>query len=63
MARASAQDTKGIDESTLIKLMVSRESFNPLSSLGDIPAEAVLSLRGIGCKSSGVHDVNIDLLL
>ncbi len=57
----ATQDTKGMNESTLIKLMVGREVSTLYPPSETSPADVALSLRGIGCKESGVHDVNLDL--
>ena len=50
-----------ITESTLIRMMVGRE----LVALPSAPecerGEPVLSVRGLGCAASGVHDVDLDL--
>jgi rhamnose transport system ATP-binding protein len=55
------QDTKGMNESMLIKLMVGREVSTLYPPSETSPADVLLSLQGVGCKSSGVHDVNLDL--
>ena len=57
----ATQDTKGMDESTLIKLMVGREVSSLYPPSETTPAGVSLSVRGLGCKASGVHDVNLDL--
>jgi rhamnose transport system ATP-binding protein len=57
----ATQDTMGMNESTLIKLMVGREVSTLYPPSEASPAGVTLSLRGIGCKESGVHDVNLDL--
>jgi rhamnose transport system ATP-binding protein len=57
----ATQDTMGMDESTLIKLMVGREVSTLYPPSETSPAEVALSVRGLGCKESGVHDVNLDL--
>ena len=57
----ATQDTKGMDESTLIKLMVGREVSSLYPPSETTPAGVTLSVRGLGCKDSGVHDVNLDL--
>ena len=57
----ATQDTKGMDESTLIKLMVGREVSSLYPPSETAPAGVKLSVRGLGCKVSGVHDVNLDL--
>jgi rhamnose transport system ATP-binding protein len=57
----ATQDTKGMDESTLIKLMVGREVSALYPPSETSPASVALSVRGLGCQSSGVHDVNFDL--
>ncbi|HEY5742173.1 MAG TPA: sugar ABC transporter ATP-binding protein [Terrimicrobiaceae bacterium] len=57
----ATQDTKGMNESTLIKLMVGREVSTLYPPSEASPGDVALSLRGIGCKESGVHDVNLDL--
>jgi rhamnose transport system ATP-binding protein len=57
----ATQDTKGMDESTLIKLMVGREVSSLYPPSETTPAGVTLSVRGLGCKTSGVHDVDLDL--
>jgi rhamnose transport system ATP-binding protein len=57
----ATQDTMGMNESTLIKLMVGREVSTLYPPSETSPAEVALSVRGLGCKESGVHDVNLDL--
>ncbi|HEY5743563.1 MAG TPA: sugar ABC transporter ATP-binding protein [Terrimicrobiaceae bacterium] len=57
----ATQDTKGMNEATLIKLMVGREVSTLYPPSESSPADVRLALRGIGCKTSGVHDVNLDL--
>ena len=57
----ATQDTMGMNESTLIKLMVGREVSTLYPPSAASPAEVALSIRGIGCEESGVHDVNLDL--
>ncbi len=57
----ATQDTKGMNESTLIRLMVGREVSTLYPPSEASPADVALSLRGIGCRESGVHDVNLDL--
>ena len=57
----ATQDTKGMDESTLIKLMVGREVSSLYPPSETTPAGVTLSVRGLGCKASGVHDVDLDL--
>ncbi|MGA7902963.1 MAG: sugar ABC transporter ATP-binding protein, partial [Terrimicrobiaceae bacterium] len=57
----ATQETKGMKESTLIKLMVGREVSTLYPPSETSPANVALSLRDIGCKASGIHDVNLDL--
>jgi rhamnose transport system ATP-binding protein len=57
----ATQDTKGMNESILIKLMVGREVSTLYPPSATSPAGVTLSLRGVGCEASGVHDVNLDL--
>jgi rhamnose transport system ATP-binding protein len=57
----ATQDTKGMDESTLIKLMVGREVSSLYPPSETTPAGVTLSVRALGCKASGVHDVDLDL--
>ena len=57
----ATQDTMGMNESTLIKLMVGREVSTLYPPSEASPAEVAMSIRGIGCKESGVHDVNLNL--
>ena len=57
----ATQDTMGMNESTLIKLMVGREVSTLYPPSEASPANVALSLRGVGCEESGVHDVNLDL--
>ncbi|HEU4679441.1 MAG TPA: sugar ABC transporter ATP-binding protein [Terrimicrobiaceae bacterium] len=57
----ATQDTKGMNESTLIKLMVGREVSTLYPPSEASPGEVALSLRGVGCRESGVHDVNLEL--
>jgi len=57
----ATQDTKGMNESTLIKLMVGREVSTLYPPSETAPSSVALSIRGLGCQASGVHDVNLDL--
>ena len=57
----ATQDTMGMNESTLIKLMVGREVSTLYPPSEASPADVALSVRGVGCEESGVHDVNLDL--
>ncbi len=57
----ATQDTMGMNESTLIKLMVGREVSALYPPSETSPADVALSLRGVGCQESGVHDVDLDL--
>ena len=61
MVRFATQDTMGMNESTLIKLMVGREVSTPILPREARGGRCPLSVRGIGCQESGVHDVNLDL--
>jgi rhamnose transport system ATP-binding protein len=56
--------TRGVDEmdeSALIKMMIGREVSmiypESRSRVGDV----VLALRGVGCRTSGIHDVTLDV--
>ena len=57
----ATQDTKGMDESTLIKLMVGREVSSLYPPSETAPAGVTLSVQGSRLQSLGVHDVNLDL--
>jgi rhamnose transport system ATP-binding protein len=50
-----------IDEAGLIRLMVGREVAQLYPASESAPGDTVLSLRGVGCAASGVHDVSFDV--
>ncbi len=50
-----------INETGLIRLMVGREVAQIYPAAQSAPGASVLSIRGLGCKSSGVHDVSFDV--
>jgi rhamnose transport system ATP-binding protein len=50
-----------INEASLIRLMVGREISQIFPPSESAPGEVLLSLKNIGCSSSGVHDVTLDV--
>jgi len=50
-----------INEAQLIRMMVGREVCTIFPPAESLPGEAVLSLRGVGCRASGVHDANLEV--
>jgi rhamnose transport system ATP-binding protein len=50
-----------INEAALIRMMVGREMTQIYPPSESKPSDAVLSLRGVGCSGSGVHDVSFDV--
>jgi len=50
-----------IDEAGLIRLMVGREVAQIYPAAESAPGATVLSLRGVGCTASGVHEVSFDV--
>ncbi|MGB8169201.1 MAG: sugar ABC transporter ATP-binding protein [Chthoniobacteraceae bacterium] len=50
-----------INEASLIKMMVGREVSHIYPPAESAPGEVVLGLRGVGCASSGVHDVTLEV--
>ncbi len=50
-----------ITEAGLIKLMVGREVSQLYPPAESGPGETVLTLRGLGCAASGVHDVSLEV--
>jgi rhamnose transport system ATP-binding protein len=50
-----------INETSLIRLMVGREISQIFPPAESAPGEVLLSLKKIGCSSSGVHDVTLDV--
>lgn len=50
-----------LTESELIALMVGREMTQLYPPGGGRAGEAVLSVRGLGCAASGLHDVNLEV--
>lgn len=50
-----------INEAGLIRLMVGREVAQIYPTAESAPGAPVLSLRGVGCTASGVHDVSFDV--
>ena len=51
----------GINEATLIRLMVGREVTHIYPPSESAPGEVALELRGVGCAASGVRDVSFEL--
>lgn len=51
----------GIDEAGLIRLMVGREVAQIYPPAESRPGQVVLSLKGVGCRASGVKDVSFDV--
>ncbi|MFM1768378.1 MAG: hypothetical protein RJA22_907 [Verrucomicrobiota bacterium] len=59
--RPAAPGEPPLDEAGLIRLMVGRD-VEPLPAPEHAPGtEVALSLRGVGCSSSGVQDIHLDL--
>ncbi len=52
---------KELDESALIQRMVGRAVANQYPTESPTPGEVACSLRGVGCRSSGIHDIDLDL--
>ena len=50
-----------IDEAALIRLMVGREMTQIYPPSEAAPGEVRLSLRGVGCAASGVHEVSFEV--
>ena len=50
-----------LTESELIKMMVGREVSHIYPPAESDPGEVVLSLRGVGCRSSGVQEVSLEV--
>jgi rhamnose transport system ATP-binding protein len=50
-----------IDEAGLIRLMVGREVAQIYPAAESVPGAPVLSLCGVGCTASGVHDVSFNV--
>jgi rhamnose transport system ATP-binding protein len=50
-----------LNESELIRMMVGREISHIYPSSENAPGEIVLSLKNLGCRFSGVHDVTLDV--
>ncbi|MEA3212957.1 MAG: rhamnose transport system ATP-binding protein [Chthoniobacter sp.] len=50
-----------IHEASLIKMMVGREVSAIYPPAESAPAGVVLSLRGVGCRASGVHGIDLDV--
>ena len=50
-----------INEAGLIRLMVGREVSQIYPESEAAPGEIAVSLRGVGCRESGVHDVTFDV--
>ena len=50
-----------LTESELIRLMVGRDVCQLYPAARTSPGEILLSLRGLGCRASGVHHVNLEL--
>ena len=50
-----------VTEQELIKLMVGREVSQLYPAAESAPGETVLELSGVGCSSSGVHDVSFSV--
>jgi len=57
----ATHDSAEMNEALLIKLMVGREVAAIYPPAENEPNEVALSLRGVGCRASGVHDVNLDV--
>jgi rhamnose transport system ATP-binding protein len=51
----------GMDEATLIKRMVGREVAAIYPPSEGAPGGVVLGLRGVGCRASGVHGIDLDV--
>src|SRR5205823_2328178 len=49
------------NEAQLIRMMVGREVSTIFPPAESQPGKAVLSLVGIGCRASGVHDVSLEV--
>ena len=50
-----------MNETSLIKLMVGREISTIFPPAESEPGVTVLSVRGLGCRESGVHDVSLEV--
>ncbi len=50
-----------LNETALIRLMVGREVAAIYPPSESAPGEVVLSLRGVGCAASGVHDIDLEV--
>lgn len=59
--RSLLTSTPTLTESELIRLMVGREVSHIYPPSECAPREIVLSLKNLGCKFSGVHDVTLEL--
>lgn len=57
----ATRPSAGIDEASLIKLMVGREVSAIYPPSESKPADHVLSVEGLGCKASGVNNVNLNV--
>jgi rhamnose transport system ATP-binding protein len=50
-----------LTESELIRMMVGREINTIFPPATNVPGAVVLSLENLGCRESGVHDVNLEV--
>jgi rhamnose transport system ATP-binding protein len=57
----TTSEVAAMNEASLIKLMVGREISTIYPSAEGEPRDVVLSLRGVGCSASGVHNVTLDV--
>ncbi|MEI8089301.1 MAG: sugar ABC transporter ATP-binding protein [Opitutaceae bacterium] len=55
------QELRDINETGLIRLMVGREVAQVFPAAESAPGAPVLSLLGVGCNASGVHDVSFEV--
>ncbi len=60
-ASVGTHDVKAMDEAGLIKLMVGREVAQLYPPAESPPGDVVLSLQNVGCASSGVRGVSLEL--
>jgi rhamnose transport system ATP-binding protein len=56
-----SREAKGVSENELIRLMVGRELVHASPQAESQPGEVMVSLRGVGCRASGVEDVSLEV--
>lgn len=55
------REMSDVNEAGLIKMMIGREVSAVYRPRDSRPSSSTLSLRGLGCQASGVHDVTLDV--